>query len=513
MSSYEVSLKSNTDTKRAWFSTNRSHTLPHLSRGGNEVALRKAIVYDSSELTLKDFVSRHSKSFPLQFVIKKGFLGDSVSINEGDVYTAYFEKTTEVIAVRDWKGDEYSIPVNSATHLGLIYDPNRSLDEALIGYDFETAGDVIKAVVRPTLLRATLSHRDAKASRSVERDELLLVKQCVQTRLKNFMEVYSITQGVTKKLRPSCNGRFTTNPHKVAMYAGDLLKYIQNVSGVQALMISDSKSVLYSSLPQQFTTEPATLLRHVTETSLIAKSSQEPVQAYRLVEIPCALDIKVQVANPDSGRSPPHAGETSQVIEAYKFRRVRTIDKSAKQRAFREAVREGFEDSGVSLQMPPTEATYIAIDDTCRTRPRSVMSDNQYEDKKHSEARPLTIVGVPDEYVTVTGTGHFSAVSEASSQSSIVSEAPQQGNHSESEIASLTCKEILDLLHKMNLSQYIPIFEKESVNGKLLLLCDDSILENDLKVTSKLHRIRLMQLIEGKISVKEACAVVQSPKV
>lgn len=55
----------------------------------------------------------------------------------------------------------------------------------------------------------------------------------------------------------------------------------------------------------------------------------------------------------------------------------------------------------------------------------------------------------------------------------------------------------------MKLSQYKPVFEEESMTGKLLLGCDDDLLKNDLGVKSRLHRIRLMQLISGETSVSE----------
>ena len=54
------------------------------------------------------------------------------------------------------------------------------------------------------------------------------------------------------------------------------------------------------------------------------------------------------------------------------------------------------------------------------------------------------------------------------------------------------------LLDAMELSQYKDTFVKEQVNGEILLECDDQILEEDLKVPSRLHRIRLLKIISGK---------------
>ena len=43
---------------------------------------------------------------------------------------------------------------------------------------------------------------------------------------------------------------------------------------------------------------------------------------------------------------------------------------------------------------------------------------------------------------------------------------------------------------------------EERVNGEMLLECDNLVLQEELKVTSKLQRVRLMKLIEGKYSAE-----------
>lgn len=40
-----------------------------------------------------------------------------------------------------------------------------------------------------------------------------------------------------------------------------------------------------------------------------------------------------------------------------------------------------------------------------------------------------------------------------------------------------------------------PTFKQERINGDLLSACDDDILREELKVSSRLHRIRLLRVI------------------
>lgn len=55
----------------------------------------------------------------------------------------------------------------------------------------------------------------------------------------------------------------------------------------------------------------------------------------------------------------------------------------------------------------------------------------------------------------------------------------------------------------MGLEQYTPIFKQEQINGDILSTCDDAILKDELKITSRLHRMRLLRVIEGAYSVYE----------
>ena len=55
----------------------------------------------------------------------------------------------------------------------------------------------------------------------------------------------------------------------------------------------------------------------------------------------------------------------------------------------------------------------------------------------------------------------------------------------------------------MGLEQYTPTFKQEQINGDILSTLDDEILRNELKISSRLHRIRLLRVIDGSYSVHE----------
>lgn len=58
--------------------------------------------------------------------------------------------------------------------------------------------------------------------------------------------------------------------------------------------------------------------------------------------------------------------------------------------------------------------------------------------------------------------------------------------------------QILKLLKTIGLSQYEPAFVKEEITGELLLECDQDLIQTELGITSKLHQMKLMRIIQGQ---------------
>ena len=55
----------------------------------------------------------------------------------------------------------------------------------------------------------------------------------------------------------------------------------------------------------------------------------------------------------------------------------------------------------------------------------------------------------------------------------------------------------------MGLGQYKETFERESVDGGILSALDDTTIRDELGVASKIHRMRIIKLIDGFYSCKE----------
>lgn len=61
----------------------------------------------------------------------------------------------------------------------------------------------------------------------------------------------------------------------------------------------------------------------------------------------------------------------------------------------------------------------------------------------------------------------------------------------------------------MGLSNYAAIVRDENITGSLLAQLTDDMLEKDLNITSRLHRLRIMDLIQGRT---DASAILSQDK-
>lgn len=48
------------------------------------------------------------------------------------------------------------------------------------------------------------------------------------------------------------------------------------------------------------------------------------------------------------------------------------------------------------------------------------------------------------------------------------------------------------------MKQYAAVFQREKINGEVLVDMDEEMMKGDLGIASKLHRMRLMKVSEGE---------------
>lgn len=69
-------------------------------------------------------------------------------------------------------------------------------------------------------------------------------------------------------------------------------------------------------------------------------------------------------------------------------------------------------------------------------------------------------------------------------------------------LSSLNMDEVQSVLAKNGLEQYADVFRKERIDGGILSMLGDDDLRLELKIESRLHRLRLMRIISGDVNIK-----------
>ena len=87
--------------------------------------------------------------------------------------------------------------------------------------------------------------------------------------------------------------------------------------------------------------------------------------------------------------------------------------------------------------------------------------------------------------------------------SATVSNNEERRRMNVNKLKQLGVGDILHLLEAMHLAEYKPMFEREIIDGHTLSTVTNGILLQDLNMTKEMHRLRLMEVIEGEKSVTD----------
>ena len=187
-------------------------------------------VSDTIGVRLTSFTNDHQTEFPTVMEVTTGYLntGEDCSMSEGEKFVVHFTKQTKVITMQDEQEERYNLPLNTPFEFGLIHDPNNNQKEALSGFVFKTARDVMLSRHLPKVVRARKAFRGISPEHSVEMNDLLFVKEMVQKEGElRYLKCIRAVNGDERHLHDNCAGQFSTSPYDVRMMLPDIVKHFQ----------------------------------------------------------------------------------------------------------------------------------------------------------------------------------------------------------------------------------------------------------------------------------------------
>ena len=287
-------------------------------------------------IELSDFVLKHSNLLPVSVNVIGGFCTVSdVSIACNERLNFHFVKHSKVVVLTDSKGlDQYSVPVNSPLKFGLLFNPLGNEQEAISGYYYRTAGDIIGLRALPAVVCATQNYKGHCAESSVEAGELLVIKAVKSLSFPGrgkVLKVHSLRYG-DKQLSEKCSGHFSTRPEDVKLEVSVLLQHSICLPQKALLFANED---MCSSLPPSIVKSPIVLEKIKGETSVIATSSDEDdLESSPLLDISSDVSIQIEVVPLSEEGKSSLIEKTNVVYETYDSSRLQPIMKKPCSRTF-----------------------------------------------------------------------------------------------------------------------------------------------------------------------------------
>ena len=321
-------------------------------------------------ISLRDFVQKHSKSFPIRIRVLQGYCSEDseFNISTDDMYNIHFIKHTKVVTIRDEDGVTYSLPLGSAMKFGFIYNPSSDLDKALTGYIFEKVSDITAMPTLPKIIRTTKSVQSSDDKWALEEGEMLVIRHIHKPVFKGRkgLKVFSLLTKSDKILPEDCAGHFSTKPSLVQLHLPEIIQHIPNPFPSLAVMYSTSGSTLQLHNPGT-QSRVITMCESSCETSLVASPAVQEGQEGEnhnqiLFDIPLNDDIsdmEVEVIQTQDEEDSEHLyDDTLNIFEKFDPTKLQPLKSMASsppsksQPLFLHSVRRGYEKVGVNIEPP-----------------------------------------------------------------------------------------------------------------------------------------------------------------
>ena len=166
---------------------------------------------------------------PMQVMVTTGFQGPSrkSTIPDGEHLNLLCLKKRKLVVIETLTGMKIKVPLNSSLQFGILYNPTNNLKQAVKGFHYKTAGNILSLSVLPKLICATKQHKATRQENAVhKREVLLLYEATTNSQSKRALPCIQMDSGKHKNLLEDCAGLFTTQPASVKMFLPEIINHI-----------------------------------------------------------------------------------------------------------------------------------------------------------------------------------------------------------------------------------------------------------------------------------------------
>ena len=490
---------------------------------------------------------------------------EQFSMSEGEELILFFIKSAKIVmATTQKKTETYHLPLNSSLQFGPYH--SKSPESETHSYHYETVEELLKREEGlPKVVKVFKTYSGPSDEQSVRAGDLIF-PQKVSGKKKGKVLKCKTKHGTKLKLGLNCAGDFSTDPSDVRMYLLEYIEYINEFPvTVLIFNDKDDYNSKLSSLRTGtvlILNAPAPLRSYICSTDIFGERDYPIIELPMIMPIQIqsmerpGLDMqpiysKIQHAYENFDLSMvkksmfPAQNEREMKVQQQFYEEIKRDDGNShlydleRPEAIYEPIpgdaafdkkelprppRPILPSKPVTPQRPAPLPPAVKKPPPVKSPPLPPMNPTSPKPNEGMSfppplptrptttpaTRPTTTpaspIANPSNAVPATPPPDKPQVQSQSPMTNIITlkQTNEKATPEENQalLRAMTGEDVLLLLDNMNLGEYKDSFQREQVDGELMLELTKTDLE-DLGITKNLHQVRLMKLIDGSSSVKK----------
>ena len=416
----------------------------------------------SDPMPLSDVVIVKGIQVPQLFMAENSYSGPP-AVEKGQVMMTLYKKSAAVIKGMDVNGKRFNLLHNSTTKISPIFNECHT-DKPM------KAKDLLSCKSLPAVVMVAKSFSHGKGQK-VSVGALLFLQDTSKKKGKTVCINARDQSGQLIQITSDCSGTFSTRTDDVQLYLIEVVRH--NLQLPQRVLIQDSeKEIVLDSVYQQevVVVQPINANGDVESTYL---------------ELPSKAPLMlVKVAFKVRSHSTPNAS-----VGYY------TIPQRLRQKSIRSSKSDN-EDDGEYESLGDWTQNWTLGGQVAPEPHLSAAASNRLPSSDSSTSltsAEFSLLQTPQR-INATGasaTGTYEEVGERRKGVNVAF------------LKNLKVGEVLQLLEAMQLEDYKESFKSEKIDGEVLSSLTEADLMHELNIQKRLHRVRLMKVIEGVYSAEE----------
>eukprot|EP00731_Ephydatia_muelleri_P037551 Em0505g1a len=368
-------------------------------------------------------------------------------------------------------GASFAIPLNSLIRFGLLYEPKEEYNATT----FATVGDILDALPMPKVVCAQKSYVGTTLDKTVTSGEVLAVLSIATTDHGcRSLSVYSFLRKKEIVLPFFCTGNFTTSPRKVQLPLRDIVAGVKDPFPSKAWPFAENEEMAKCFSAGFFAN---------------AASDRPGKERSKEVELVADDSIITTILPLSVEAMETLQTQTNTLKENYDERKISYVMQASKNELDRDQA-QLFRHVLLAdvRQKEPSEVTLTTLQ-----AKYEVLADDMRSIREDIKEMQSQIAALAQTCAALTQPPVQPTSSTPTDKTNLLAE------RGKNYLRTLSLSQVLSLLSSMEMDQYRETFAAERVDGKIFAELDETVMEQDLKITSSTDRLKLVMVINGQL--------------